>query len=316
MRVALLAVFALAACAPTARPLPLEADPSRRADVDTIARGRYLAEHVAACSACHTDRSPTDHAVETGPRWAGGLHFHEEMQGVPGTVVSTNLTADAATGLGAWSDVEILRAVREGRSKDGRALVPIMPYRNYRHMSDRDGAALVAYLRTLAGQPRHRPERSTRLKFPWSLGARLMPQPVEAPVSPPADEPAARGRYLATLMGCGDCHSATRRGRPVAGREQAGGVVLTFADGSRLVTPNLTPDPETGLGDYTFEDWLRLAREGLRRHSIPIAYNVMPWTAWRGMTDGDLADVYAWLRSLDPVRLDVHDPGNQVPMGR
>lgn len=305
----------LAACAPAGLPAPAD-DPSRWADAATVERGRYLAEHVAACAACHTDRSPADHAVETGPRWAGGLHMHEEMRGVPGTVVSTNLTADPATGLAAWTDAEILRAVREGRARDGRALVPIMPYRNYRRMSDRDAAAVVAFLRTLAPRPRHRPGTPTRLKFPWSLGVRMMPQPVDGPVPPPADDPVARGRYLATLMGCGDCHSATRRGQPVAGREMAGGVILTFADGSRLITPNLTPDPQTGLAGYGLDDWLRLAREGQRRHGIPIAFNVMPWTAWRGMIDADLADVYAWLRALDPVQLDVHDPGNQVPMGR
>lgn len=313
----LAAVALLAACAPhtaadVGRATP---DPSRAADHERIERGRYLAEHVAACAACHTDRSTVDHAVETGPRWAGGLHFDEEMRGLPGRIVSTNLTAHPYDGLGAWSDREILQALREGRSRDGRALAPVMPYRNYRVLSEDDAAAVVAFLRTLPAVPRHRPDE-TRLRFPWSLGARWLTGPGEPAAAVDPTDPVSRGRYLATLMGCGDCHTATRRGHPRRDREQAGGVVLHFADGSRLVTPNITPDPETGLADYTLDDWMRLAREGLRRHSIPIAYNAMPWTAWRGMSDADLADVYAWLRALPPVRLDVGDRRRQVPAGR
>jgi cytochrome c553 len=315
MRILALVLLAVAACAPRPAPTLPGADASRQADPVLIERGRYLAEHVAACASCHTDRSPIDHAVETGPRWAGGLHFDDEMQGVPGTVVSTDLGSHPTEGLGGWRDDEIMRALREGRSRDGRALVPVMPYRNYRALSDRDAAAIVAFLRTLPPVERHRPEPS-RLRFPWSLGARMLAGPGPRSAAVAATDPVSRGSYLATLMGCADCHTASRRGRPRAGREQAGGVVLTFADGSRLVTPNITPDPDTGLAEYSLEDWLRLVREGLRRGAIPIAYNVMPWTAWRGMTDADLADVYAWLRALEPVRLDVHKPRNQVPMGR
>lgn len=315
MRILLLLALALAACAPRGVSAPPADDPSRQADPALVERGRYLAEHVAACASCHTDRSPRDHAVETGPRWAGGLHFDDEMRGVPGTVVSTDLGSHPTQGLGAWRDDEIVRALREGRSRDGRALVPVMPYRNYRALSDRDAAAIVAFLRTLPPVEQHRPADS-RLRFPWSLGARMLAGPGPGPMPVDTQDPVARGAYLATLMGCADCHTASRRGRPRAGREQAGGVVLTFADGSRLVTPNITPDPDTGLAEYSLEDWLRLAREGLRRGGIPIAYNIMPWTAWRGMSDADLADVYAWLRALKPVRLDVYDRRKQVPMGR
>lgn len=290
-----LAALLLVACGP--RQAPIREAPAtfaEPAEAALVERGRYLAEHVAACVACHTDRNRWDHAQETGPRWAGGLHFHEEMDGVPGQVVSTNLTAHVEDGLGAWSDAEIVRAVREGWSRDGRALVPIMPYRNYRFMSDRDVTALVAWLRTLPPRPVHRPGE-TRLRFPWRLAVRWLPEPVATPVPGPSPTapPAERGTYLATLMGCADCHTATRRGQPRPGREQAGGVVLTLAGGSSIVSPNITPDPETGLGDYPLEAWLRLAREGVKRDGGPIVVNMMPWTAWRGMSDADLAAVWA-----------------------
>jgi hypothetical protein len=87
--------------------------------------------------------------LQASQRPAADVSIVGPEMGLPGRITSKNLTSDAKTGLGSWTDGEILRAIREGVSKDGHALFPLMPYPNYRTMSDEDAYAIVAYLRTL-----------------------------------------------------------------------------------------------------------------------------------------------------------------------
>jgi len=108
---------------------------------DKIAYGAYLAGPVARCTDCHTERQPGEPA-RTG---AGGKSFY----GPWGISVSANLTPDATSGLGDWSDAEIERAIRTGIARDGHKLFPPMPFAAYRHITDDDMAALIAYLRSL-----------------------------------------------------------------------------------------------------------------------------------------------------------------------
>ena len=78
----------------------------------------------------------------------GGIVWNEQI-GFPGTLVASNITPDPDTGLGKWTDGEIIRAIREGVDRDGNALFPIMPYSHFRNMSEEDAQAIVAYLRSL-----------------------------------------------------------------------------------------------------------------------------------------------------------------------
>jgi hypothetical protein len=68
---------------------------------------------------------------------------------LPGRIVASNITPDPETGAGNWTDDQLARAIREGIGHDGRALFPMMPYENLRHMSDEDLASLVVYIRSL-----------------------------------------------------------------------------------------------------------------------------------------------------------------------
>ncbi|MCL5778188.1 cytochrome c [Limibaculum sp. FT325] len=116
----------------------------RAGDADMVARGAYLVA-IMDCTGCHTQHSPDFEPIE-GMHLAGsGMGFD---MGPMGIVWPPNLTPDA-TGLAAWSDAEIVAAVRTGVRPDGRVLVPIMPWRSYAALSDEDAAALVAYLRSL-----------------------------------------------------------------------------------------------------------------------------------------------------------------------
>jgi len=115
---------------------------------ERVARGEYLVKHVFECVGCHSDHlyERWGMPVKPGTLLQGGFRFTKE-QAVPGEVTAQNLTADVETGLGSWTDGEIVRAIREGINRDGRAMFPMMPYPDYLGMSDDDVHAVVAYLR-------------------------------------------------------------------------------------------------------------------------------------------------------------------------
>src|SRR5438270_7243563 len=103
---------------------------------ERIARGKYIFT-LSDCDGCHSAR---DFSRFDGPviesRRGEGFEFPKDM-GLPGRVASRNITTDAETGIGAWTDGEKIRAIREGISRDGTPLFPMMPYEGYRRMSDR-----------------------------------------------------------------------------------------------------------------------------------------------------------------------------------
>ncbi|MDB5930336.1 MAG: cytochrome c, partial [Polaromonas sp.] len=101
-----------------------------------IERGAYLAR-AGNCMTCHTARG--------GQPYAGGLGIATPF----GTVFTSNLTPDSATGIGSWSNDHFWRALHNGRSKDGRLLYPAFPYTSYTQVTREDSDALFVYLRSL-----------------------------------------------------------------------------------------------------------------------------------------------------------------------
>ena len=139
--------FLLAACATATRP---------PADEDRITRGRYLVT-VMDCTGCHTPG-----ALGGQPDTSRYLAGSTIGFGFPGGVVyPPNLTPDQETGLGKWTDAEIIRAFRQGQSRDGRPLVPIMPWPSYAALTPADAQAIVAFLRTLP-PVRHQAPRNVK----------------------------------------------------------------------------------------------------------------------------------------------------------
>jgi mono/diheme cytochrome c family protein len=108
-----------------------------------IERGKYLVEVLGACGNCHSPKQPGGEVP--GKHLAGGFEIKEAF----GVAVAPNITPDAETGIGKWTDAEIILAIREGKSRGGRPLGPPMPYDLYRSISDADVRAMVTYLRTV-----------------------------------------------------------------------------------------------------------------------------------------------------------------------
>jgi len=277
---------------PVQTPVPMTAD--------RIERGRYV-YLLAGCDECHSKRDWTRFAGPVVPSHrAEGVEFPPEI-GLPGRVVSGNITTDPVTGLGAWSDGEKIRAIRDGIGRDGRTLRPIMPYRRYRLMSDDDVYSLVAYLNTLS--PLTHSTRQASLFPTIRLGA---PPPMEKHVPEPnRADPAEYGGYLVMMAGCRGCHTAGS-GNPFGRIPFAGGRLFHLAGGT-VVSANITPEPYTGMGRWSEQDWLdrvyryRAYAEGESPKVGPESLTVMPWLQLSRLRPDDLKAIFYYLRGQKPV---------------
>jgi len=168
-----------------------------------IQRGEYLAR-AGDCVACHT--------AHGGPAFAGGLGIQSPI----GTIYSTNITPDTATGIGTWTYGAFERAVRRGVGHDGSALYPAMPFPSYAKVSTADTEALYAYFMNGVA-PVHQPNRANGIAWPLSIRWPLAywrslfaptPAPGDGLASAASDARIARGAYLVQGLGhCGSCHT-------------------------------------------------------------------------------------------------------------
>lgn len=261
-------------------------------DLALLDRGRYLVETAAFCGACHTTRD-TNGRLLPGMGLAGGRVFAERGF----HAVAPNITPDPETGTGRWSDAEVAAAIRDGRRPDGSVIGPPMPLALYRGISDRDLAAMVAYLRTVPPVQHAVTERST---YPFPL----VPYgpPVASVPDPPADDPVARGAYLAgPVAHCMDCHTPPSPGeRRDWSRMGVGGVPLEGPWGVVLAR-NITSNKEYGIGGWSDEQIIRAITTGVsadgRRLLPPMGGRA---SVWARLTERDLHDIVAYLRSLPP----------------
>ena len=306
--VAAIAVVLIAACScgpVVAPPANITVDNSP----DRVARGKYLYTVVADCDSCHGER---DYSRLYAPVTASGKGTALILQGLPGKIVAPNLTADRETGLGNWTDGEKIRAIREGISNDGHVLHPTMPYPSYFYMSDVDVQALVAYLNVLPAI--RNPLPRTELPPNVVKDIRGKPRPVREPV-PPANPANQRsyGEYLVTIAYCDECHTPQEKGgSPDLLRRYAGGQAFRTPYGS-VVSANITPDKDTGIGNWDFARFRDRLRTFPKEYSGvdklpksgPDRFTLMHYIAYAGFTDDDMAAIFAFLQVQTPVKQNV-----------
>jgi hypothetical protein len=251
------------------------------------ARGEYLAK-LMGCPACH---SP-----DPARPYAGGL----ESQEPTGPWRSSNLTPHVATGIGGWTDAQIIAAIRDGVRPDGRVLHPIMPYRYYRRLTDADASAVVAFLRSLA-------------PIEYAVAPSPPMSATPSPAQPAAPVPSAvdRGEYLVALMHCSSCHATPGPDElPDPARLFAGGKAMRpFGAGlvsvgtGTLIASNITPDRETGIGAWTADDIGRSIQLLVRPDGTVIRGPMQLYAAgWSVIDARDRAAIGAYLKQIPPVR--------------
>jgi mono/diheme cytochrome c family protein len=263
---------------------------------ERVVRGRYLAQSVLGCATCHTPRDFTKHGAPS----VAGVDFAGqpmELGGFPGHIVVPNITPDKETGAGNWTDDQIARAIREGIKHDDTTLFPLMPYMLYKNLSDEDLALVLVYLRSIP--PLRNPLPASKVNFPVNYLVRGVPQPVTKAVrGPDPSNTVARGKYL-VVMGCG-CHDA-KKNFYFAGGENLRG---PWGD---MTSPNITPDA-SGIGYYsesTFITAMRTGYVGARELN-----QIMPYGEFKDITDDDLKAMFAYLKTLAPVK---HRVDNSLP---
>jgi mono/diheme cytochrome c family protein len=273
-----------------------------------IARGEYLANNVAACIHCHSMRDFTKFAGPTVPGTEGGGGFkfdHTILDEIPGTLYSRNITPDTETGIGSWTDDEILKAITQGISKNGDTLFPLMPYPTYNRMAKDDLLSIVAYIRTLKPIKNKVPARELMIPISMAYPAPMLQPSVDNNVRPPETDLVKYGGYLAEMADCFSCHTAFVKGQPDMSKMFGGGNTFTFAD-FKVTSSNISPDSATGIGKWTEAAFI--AKFSACREKSGYDFNpgknntVMPVVDYAGMTDSDLKAIYAYLRTVKPVQ--------------
>jgi mono/diheme cytochrome c family protein len=264
-----------------------------------LARGKYLVEGPTHCFMCHTehDFSTPEYLTVPSKKGAGWVLPIPELN----NIASRNITPDMETGIGSWSDDEVARAIREGVRKDGTALFPVMPYLEFASMDDEDVKSIVVYLRTLAPVKNVVPTR--HLPGPLEILVKTKPKPIETPQpSHSSATPEERGKYLVTIAGCAGCHTPTDdKGQPLPGLEFGGGGAFSDPgqNGKMVFSANITQDP-SGIAHYDEA----LFKETLHTGQLKgrVLNHIMPFESFKNITDDDLTDIFAYLKSVKPVK--------------
>jgi len=271
-------------------------------DAKTIARGQYLVSHVVLCTDCHSKRDFGKFAgpVLDGKLGQGGEVFDEKVN-FPGSVHVPNITPFNLKG---WTDGEIFRAITTGVRKDGSAIFPLMPWPSYSKLSREDVYAIIAYMRTL--QPVNTTFPRASYNFPLNILVHTMPQKASLGTLPNPSDTLKYGAYLVNAGACMDCHTQNVKGQMVAGMEFAGGRSFRIGN-NNINSANITPDAETGIGNWTsaafvqrFKNFADITKTTAVSSTDP--QTIMPWYDYAGMTESDLKSVYAYLKTLKPVK--------------
>jgi len=261
---------------------------------ELIAKGAYLA-HAAGCGVCHTAKE------KTATPYAGGRALHTQF----GTFFAPNITPDKSTGIGTWTEQDFVQALHRGTRPDGSQLYPVFPYTSYTRLSNTDAKALWAYLHSLP--PVRQSNKPHKLKwyapprFAVWFWKKLYFDPGRFKPSPNKSMDWNRGAYLATAAGhCVECHTP---------RNLLGGLrqKLEYAGAANkpedFVAPNITPDPQTGIADWSREDIAEYLHSGLTPDG-DTAGNIMAEFIDKGFSHlrkQDLLAIAGFVKSLPPI---------------
>lgn len=272
-----------------------------RAQEAAVQRGAYVF-HAAGGCACHTD------IAQKGATMAGGRPLKTPF----GIIYSSNITADAETGLGKWSDDDFIRAMTHGIGPDGTRYFPVFPYTSFTKMTEQDLRDLKAYLFSLPAVKQANKPHELRTPYGWRIGIRLWKWlyfDAGTFQATAAQSPAwNRGAYLATALGhCTECHTPrTRMGGLQAAMAYAGA-----AEGPEGETaPNITPDPETGIGRWSTADFVWFMQSGFKPEGDDTQglMSELIEHGYKHLSEADLQAMAAYFQALPPIRHKVEKP--------
>lgn len=261
---------------------------------DIIDHGKYVF-FVAGCISCHT----ADEAL------AGGRPLETPF----GTFYPPNITPSREYGIGTWQHADLEHALRQGTNPRGEHYYPAFPYPSYTGMTRDDIQALYAYLMQQPAASRE--NRPHELYWPYSsrpLVSHWKSRGFKPGVLSPDPARSAqwnRGAYLANVLGhCSECHTPRGfLGIPRADRYLAG----TCEGPDGVLTPNITPDRQTGIGNWSCEELTRFLESG-RKPDGSFTGGLMAevlGTSCMRLTGYDRQSLAVYLQSIAPVHHDL-----------
>ena len=257
------------------------------AQSDPVKRGDYLVNTIMTCGNCHTPKGPP--AAIAGKDFSGGLSWDEP----PFKVTAPNITQDKATGIGGWSDAEIITLLRTGKRPNGVQIAGVMPTAFYGIVTDADMKAIVAYLRTLKPVANKVPDPIYKMQIPHHAFPGSEKPYTEAMLS----DPVKKGFYLATIGHCMECHTPFgQRGKDFVADLGKGGMEFPGPWG-KSVSRNITSSKTKGIGAWTDGEIKTAVTTGKSKDGSPLK-PPMGFGYYAHMTDADLNAVVAYLRTV------------------
>ena len=252
-------------------------------------RGDYLMNGVVACGNCHTPKGPDGHAL-ADQELSGGL----VIEAPAFRAVAPNITPDNATGIGRWTDEQLVNAIRNGIRPDGTTIGPPMPIPFYRNMSDADARAIVAYMRSVTPISRKVEKSTYQIPLPDSYGP-----PVTDLADVPGGNKVEHGRYLAEIGHCMECHTPMVNGQLDLARIGGGGREIGAFPVGVVTTANLTPANPDGMTRWTDAQVKDAITSGVRPDGRRLVL-LMAFDWYKNISPDDLDDLVAYLRTLKP----------------
>ena len=264
-------------------------------------RGAYVFRAAGGCS-CHTD------VKNQGAFMAGGRPIATPF----GTIYSTNITPDRATGIGTWSDEDFLRAMTLGVGPSGEQYFPVFPYTSFTRMTNQDVLDLKAYLFSITPVERANKAHDLQAPFGWRFGVRawkwLYFQPGTMLPDPGQSPQWNRGAYLVQALGhCGECHTPRNlMGGLQKGMRHAGAV--DGPDGE--LAPNITPDADTGIGAWSPADLVWFLQMGLKPDGDDTQglMSELIETGYSHLSEADLEAITVYIQSMPAIHNEVVPP--------
>jgi mono/diheme cytochrome c family protein len=261
------------------------------ASPEAFARGKELA--FSNCAGCHYD-----HAVNKFI----GTQIHD-VPGIAGKVFSANLTHSKTNGITPkYTDAELRYLFKTGIARDGRYLA----YMLRPNMADEDINAIIVYLRSddAALSAADTTVGLTHFTFIGKayMNLKAKPIPYKADVKMPAkNDPVAQGYYLVDNLGCFHCHSKTLKSLDYLYPDKtkgylAGGIKFKGEKGADLYASNITPDKNTGIGNYTEAEFLKALKDGV----APDRKLKIPMPKFSMLKDSEINAIYAYLQTVKP----------------
>lgn len=262
---------------------------------ERVERGKKLA--LLLCANCHKDAAT---GKLTGTQMLEAPHEF-------GKIFSQNITQDKTYGIGTWTDGELLYLFRTGIKRDGKYAPPYMA--KLVHMADEDINSVIAFLHsddplvTASPTPDRPCEPAFLTKFLSTVAWKPMKMPDHKIEMPDTNNAVAFGKYLVFNLECFGCHSADFKTMNVEEPEKsegfmAGGNLVLNKEGKVIVTQNLTPDKETGIGEWSEAKFINAVRNGIVEGMPSLRYPMVPFV---NLTENEAKAIYAYLQTVPPI---------------